>query len=133
MTALNDHAVTEGTAVQIRPVHTATGQRGRRMATSTRSGELFASSPPAERATHRETATTAAPKLSDREVQVLRAWLLSDSKREAAARLFITEATVSTHLTRIKAKYAALGRPARTKVALFVRAVQDGHTTFDEH
>ncbi len=132
MTALNDHAVTGATAVHIRPVHPVTGHRGRKMATSTHSGEPFASAPPPQRAPYRD-AITAAPKLSDREVQVLRAWLLSDSKREAAARLFITEATVSTHLTRIKAKYAALGRPARTKVALFVRAVQDGHTTFDEH
>lgn len=74
-----------------------------------------------------------APPLSSREIEVMRAWLLTDSKREAASRLFITEATVSTHLTRIKAKYAAVGRPARTKVALFVRAVQDGHTTVDEH
>lgn len=73
------------------------------------------------------------PQLSAREVEVLRAWLMTDSKREAGARLFISEATVSTHLTRIKAKYAKAGRPARTKAALFVRAVQDGHTTLDEY
>ena len=42
------------------------------------------------------------PQLSAREVEVLRTWLLLDSKREAGLRLFISEATVSTHLTRIK-------------------------------
>lgn len=71
------------------------------------------------------------PRLSTREVEVLLAWFASDSKDEAAARLFISSSTVNTHLTRIRAKYAAAGRPAKSKASLFARAVQDGHTDLD--
>lgn len=70
--------------------------------------------------------------LSDREIEVLRAWLTSNSKREVAAALFITECTVQTHLVRIREKYAAAGRPASSKVALFVRAVEDGFCSIRE-
>lgn len=71
------------------------------------------------------------PDLSDREVEVLLAWLAADSKEEAAEALFISSSTVSTHLARIRVKYTAVGRPAPTKTHLFVRALQDGHTTLD--
>lgn len=74
----------------------------------------------------------AAPRLSGREIEVLIAWLAADSKEQAAARLFITASTVNTHLTRIRAKYVAVGRPAKSKASLFARAIQDGHTTLDE-
>lgn len=67
--------------------------------------------------------------LSTREIEVLRSWLTSDSKRDVAVELFVTEATVHTHLARIRDKYAAAGRPAPSKVALFVRAVEDGYCT----
>lgn len=72
------------------------------------------------------------PTLSAREVEVLLAWLRATSKEEAAQELFISAATVSTHILRIRAKYAAVGRPAKRKAALFARAVQDGYTTLDE-
>lgn len=72
------------------------------------------------------------PSLSRRELEVLLAWLAADSKSEAADALFITASTVNTHLTRIRAKYAAVGRPARSKANLFARAVQDGHTRLDD-
>lgn len=72
------------------------------------------------------------PALSEREVQVLLAWLAADSKEEAAARLYISASTVSTHIARIRAKYASLGRPAPTKAHLLARALQDGHTTLPE-
>ncbi|MFT3660910.1 MAG: LuxR C-terminal-related transcriptional regulator [Gordonia sp. (in: high G+C Gram-positive bacteria)] len=72
------------------------------------------------------------PLLSTREVEVLLAWLRAESKEEAARELFISAATVSTHITRIRAKYAAVGRPARRKPALFARAIQDGYTSLDE-
>lgn len=73
------------------------------------------------------------PKLPNREVQVLCARDVVRLRREAAERHFMTEAAVSTHLAGIKTKYSVLGRPAvRTKVAIFVRVVQDGHGTFDE-
>lgn len=69
--------------------------------------------------------------LSNREVEVLTQWLISDSKREAAAALFISTTTVNTHMSRIRAKYAEAGRPATTKVALLVRAIEDGYLTLN--
>ncbi|MFJ6099298.1 LuxR C-terminal-related transcriptional regulator [Williamsia muralis] len=72
------------------------------------------------------------PQLSNREVEVLRAWVLTDSKQEAASRLFITSATVNTHITRIRNKYADVGRPATTKATLLARAIQDGVVNLDD-
>lgn len=69
------------------------------------------------------------PALSRREVEVLLAWLAADSKEEAAARLFISVSTVSTHVSRIRNKYNAVDRPAPTKAHLLARALQDGYTT----
>lgn len=74
----------------------------------------------------------ARPTLSAREVEVLLCWLRAESKEDAARELFISPATVSTHVLRIRAKYAAVGRPAKRKAALFARAVQDGYTSLDE-
>ncbi|MBH0778177.1 helix-turn-helix transcriptional regulator [Nocardia bovistercoris] len=65
------------------------------------------------------------PVLSDREVEVLLAWIASDSKVEVGRRLYISLGTVNTHLSRIRDKYAAVGRPAPTKAALMARALQD--------
>ena len=73
-----------------------------------------------------------APLAVAREIEVLLAWLRSESKDEAARELFISPATVSTHIIRIRAKYAAVGRPAKRKASLFARAIQDGYTTLDE-
>lgn len=42
------------------------------------------------------------PALSRREVEVLLAWLAADSKEDAAARLYISVSTVSTHISRIR-------------------------------
>lgn len=64
--------------------------------------------------------------LSDREIEVLRAWLLLGSKRSAAEALYLTSATVSTHIVRIRHKYAKVGRPAGTQASLLARALQDG-------
>lgn len=69
--------------------------------------------------------------LSSREVEVLLAWLAAESKDEAAGVLFISASTVSTHLARIRAKYAAVGRDAPTKTHLLARALQDGYTSLD--
>ena len=71
------------------------------------------------------------PVLSQREIEVLIAWLLAESKEEAAAGLFISASTVSTHISRIRAKYDAAGRPAPTKAHLLARALQDGYTDLD--
>ncbi|WP_422723057.1 LuxR C-terminal-related transcriptional regulator [Gordonia malaquae] len=67
----------------------------------------------------------ARPMLTDREVEVLRTWLMTDSKIACARELEISLGTVNTHMTRIRAKYAKAGRPATTKAALVARAIQD--------
>lgn len=72
------------------------------------------------------------PTLSAREIEVLRAWFTCDSKNEAARALFITAATVNTHIARIRDKYDAVGRPGATKSALLARALQDGLITVEE-
>lgn len=68
------------------------------------------------------------PTLSHRECEVVLAWLRSDSKAVVGEQLFISIGTVNTHLARIRSKYAAVGRSAPTKAALFARALQDGLT-----
>lgn len=77
-------------------------------------------------------AVVASAGLSDREVEVLRAWLCTDSKAAAARRLFIAECTVAEHVARVRAKYAAAGRPATTKTALAARLLQDGYVLLDD-
>ncbi|MBF6128619.1 helix-turn-helix transcriptional regulator [Nocardia brasiliensis] len=70
--------------------------------------------------------------LSAREREVLVTWVLCDSKTDVAQRLYLSLGTVNTHITRIRAKYAAVGRTANTKAALVVRALQDGLIDLDE-
>jgi DNA-binding NarL/FixJ family response regulator len=65
------------------------------------------------------------PVLAPREQEVLIAWFQTDSKDLVAQQLFLAPSTVRTHLQRIRAKYAAVGRPASTKAALVARAIQD--------
>lgn len=72
------------------------------------------------------------PELTTREVEVLIAWLASDSKREVTERLYLADSTVSTYIQRVRAKYAAAGRPARTKVRLLLRAIEDGHVRLED-
>ncbi|WP_418346015.1 LuxR C-terminal-related transcriptional regulator [Rhodococcus pyridinivorans] len=72
------------------------------------------------------------PSLSDREQEVLTTWLVCDSKHAVAQRLFISVSTVQTHLMRIRDKYQDAGRPAGSKLALFIRALEDGYCTLDE-
>lgn len=64
--------------------------------------------------------------LSEREREVLMAWLRTESKDQVGQLLHIAPATVRTHLQRIRNKYAQNGRPAHTKSALFALAVEDG-------
>ncbi|CCQ15716.1 putative LuxR family transcriptional regulator [Rhodococcus sp. AW25M09] len=72
------------------------------------------------------------PKLSAREIEVLTTWLVCDSKSEASRSLYLSMGTVNTHLTRIRAKYSAVGRTAPTKATLLVRALQDGFIDIDD-
>lgn len=71
--------------------------------------------------------------LSGREREVLMAWLRTESKDEVGRLLHIAPATVRTHLQRIRVKYAQTGRPASTKSALFVLAVEDGLIGLGDH
>lgn len=64
--------------------------------------------------------------LAPREKEVLIAWFRTESKDLVAQQLQIAPTTVRTHLQRVRAKYAAVGRPATTKAALVARAIQDG-------
>jgi DNA-binding NarL/FixJ family response regulator len=72
------------------------------------------------------------PRLSRREQQVLIAWFRTENKHAVAERLYIEPSTVATHLQRIRAKYAAVGRPAPTKAALVARAIQDDILSVDD-
>lgn len=72
------------------------------------------------------------PRLSHREVEVLLAWLACDSKERAAERLYLSPCTLNTYLTRVRAKYAEVGRPAPTKAALVARALQDGLVAIED-
>lgn len=74
----------------------------------------------------------ARPDLSEREIEVLVAWLVCDSKREVTERLFLADSTVSTYIQRVRSKYQAVGRPARTKVRLLLRALEDGYVRLDD-
>ena len=64
--------------------------------------------------------------LSEREKEVLVAWLESDTKEEVGRRLNVAPGTVKTYIHRIRTKYANIGRPASTKAALLKRAIEDG-------
>ena len=72
------------------------------------------------------------PSLSPREIDVLVDWLRCDSKGEVAARRFLAVSTINTYLTRIRAKYDEVGRPAPTKSTLLARALQDGLAHLDD-
>jgi DNA-binding NarL/FixJ family response regulator len=72
------------------------------------------------------------PGIPAREREVLIAWFQSDSKDLVADKLQIAPSTVATHLQRVRAKYAAVGRPASTKAALVARALQDGIINVDD-
>lgn len=67
------------------------------------------------------------PELSDRQQEVLIRYTSSDAKLPTVARqLGMGPETLKTHLRRIKEKYAAVDRPASTRLELYRRAVEDG-------
>lgn len=76
--------------------------------------------------------TVGRPNLAPREKEVLIAWFRTESKDLVARQLQIAPTTVRTHLQRVRAKYAAVGRPATTKAALVARAIQDGIVNVDD-
>jgi DNA-binding NarL/FixJ family response regulator len=72
------------------------------------------------------------PRLSAQETQALLLWLQLGSKADVARAMFVTESTVDKYITRVRIKYAYVGRPASTKADLAIRAVKDGLITVEE-
>lgn len=72
------------------------------------------------------------PRLSKRELEVLRAWFACSSKDLVGAKLNISTKTVETHIARVRVKYANVGRAAPTKSDLVTRAIDDGLITVAE-
>ncbi len=65
-------------------------------------------------------------RLSRREAEVLALYASGETADRVARQLFITRQTVLDHIRRIRARYAAVDRPAHTKLDLYHRAVEDG-------
>lgn len=74
----------------------------------------------------------ARPHLTERQRQIILAWLQYGTKERVARELFVTPSTVKTHIQRIRKSYTDVGRPAGTKFALFIRAIQDGLISIDD-
>lgn len=70
--------------------------------------------------------TSTPARLSCREREVLALYVEGMQELEVAAALQIAESTVEEHLKRIRRKYALVDRPARTKLDLYKRAIEDG-------
>ena len=67
------------------------------------------------------------PRLSPRQHEVLVAYVAGSALLPTVAReLGMDPETLKTHLRRIRAKYAEVGRSAPTRRDLYVRAVEDG-------
>lgn len=70
-------------------------------------------------------APQARPDLTSREREVLMAWLKADATEPALTELGINQAALNKYLRSIRDKYAALGRPARTRASLMDRVIED--------
>lgn len=66
------------------------------------------------------------PRLTVRELEVLGLYASGEKADRVARLLGISRETVLDHVRRIRQKYAAVHRPAYTKVDLYRRAVEDG-------
>lgn len=64
--------------------------------------------------------------LSQREQECLALYATGYAQAQVARRLNIAASTVKTNIDRVREKYVAAGRPADTKVELYIRAVEDG-------
>jgi DNA-binding NarL/FixJ family response regulator len=72
------------------------------------------------------------PHLAPREVEALRRWFTSSSKRMAARSMQISEKTLDTYISRVRAKYDEAGRPAPSQAKLVARTLRDGVFTLDD-
>lgn len=67
------------------------------------------------------------PRLAPRERETLRLLAQGLADRQIAVMMGIGEATVKEHLKRVRGKYVERGRPARSRVDLHHRALEDGY------
>lgn len=65
-------------------------------------------------------------KLSPREQEVLSLYASGETAVSVASYTGLSRETVADYVTRIRRKYAAAGRPAHSRVDLYVRALEDG-------
>lgn len=72
------------------------------------------------------------PHLAPREIEALRRWFTSSSKKMAARSMEISESTLDTYIGRVRAKYEEVGRPAPSQAKLVAHTLQDGVFTLDE-
>ena len=68
----------------------------------------------------------ARPDLSPQEIRVLQLYATGMKAAAVARRLDVSAHTVKEYLKRIRSKYAAAGRTARTRTELYVEATRDG-------
>jgi DNA-binding NarL/FixJ family response regulator len=92
--------------------------------TAVGSGESYLS---VELATLLHTSRVTRPQLTAREIEVLTLLYSGMVSKQVARKLDLAESTVKEHLKRIRSKYAALGRPTKTRIELLQRAVEDGY------
>ena len=64
--------------------------------------------------------------LTPREREVLSLYANGETADSVARMLWISRDTVLDHIRRIRAKYAAVSRPADTKIDLYRQAAEDG-------
>ncbi|MBT8162563.1 DNA-binding response regulator [Arthrobacter sp. GN70] len=64
--------------------------------------------------------------LSEREKECLALYATGFGQDQVALRMNIASSTVKTNIVRIREKFAAAGRPADTKIKLYIRAVEEG-------
>lgn len=67
--------------------------------------------------------------LSKRERDVLRLYAAGLPLKAVAERLGVAYSTAKENITRVRVKYVEVGRPARTKIDLLHRAMEDGLVT----
>ena len=75
----------------------------------------------------------AAPVLSPQELRALALYVSGLPLKSVARQMGVQYETAKSYLDRVRAKYAQVGREARTKVELRTRAVEDGHLTEGFH
>lgn len=71
------------------------------------------------------------PRLSKQEVRILTLWASNLTAVEIGKQIYIAADTVNDYLSRIRRKYAEVGRAATSKLDLHRRAVEDGYVAIE--